>query len=369
MNGKKRFSRILIGLLLVPALLSGCERPTESVPELLEPVGVTVDTEKVTRGSLVVADLYEGSLTACISEIAFQIDGVIKEIRVYPGQEVRACTVLMNFDLEKTGERIDALKENIEYIEASGKYTDQINMLKVELAQAEYDEAAAAFGADSKNARIKKADLEQAWLTRNQTAEQRELELSEAQKELEKLQDSLEYQVVTAPQDGHVYYDNVRPGTYVQAGKTVAYVTDPGEMRFVVRTNLSPYYLEGRTFYAVVEGKRYELIPEFMSDEEKISIILSNGTISTSFRPDPSQDLSALSAGQFGMLFVEKEHLEDVLQVPSDALGYDGLNGYYVYVMENGARVKRYVKAGTSDGVMTEIREGLEEGEVVYVQN
>ena len=54
--------------------------------------------------------------------------------------------------------------------------------------------------------------------------------------------------------------------------------------------------------------------------------------------------------------------------MPSGAVMNDS-GGKYVYVDEDGSRVRRTVRAGVSTDGLVQIIEGLEEGEAVYVKD
>ena len=77
--------------ILLAASLSACavrEPEPESVPELLEPVGVKVDTAVATRGTLYAISAYEGSVVAAAEELRFEIGGRIDKVNVWPGKWV-----------------------------------------------------------------------------------------------------------------------------------------------------------------------------------------------------------------------------------------------------------------------------------------
>lgn len=59
----------------------------------------------------------------------------------------------------------------------------------------------------------------------------------------------------------------------------------------------------------------------------------------------------------------------DVLYVPSRAVLHDGEKNYVLVKGKDGKKEKREVGIGISDGVNTEIKEGLSEGEVVFVES
>ena len=119
--------RMLYALALTAALtLAGCASPAEApeVPDLLEPVGVKVDTAEVVRGSLYKTTAYEGSLVAAAEELSFEIDGRISEVHVWPGKWVEEGELLFELDQTALEERMASLQRQLEYIEANGAYDD-----------------------------------------------------------------------------------------------------------------------------------------------------------------------------------------------------------------------------------------------------
>ena len=63
------------------------------------------------------------------------------------------------------------------------------------------------------------------------------------------------------------------------------------------------------------------------------------------------------------------KYYEGYIKSLSKRVFYDVYGNPYVYVDEDGARVRRLVKIGKVTAGVTQILEGLEEGEVVYVKD
>jgi len=76
---------------------------------------------------------------------------------------------------------------------------------------------------------------------------------------------------------------------------------------------------------------------------------------------------SGVEFGDFGKLKLILEEKQNVLMIPETALQFSGGN-YYAYKDVNGESVRTIVKVGSKDGIRVEIKEGLEEGDLVYVQ-
>ena len=74
-----------------------------------------------------------------------------------------------------------------------------------------------------------------------------------------------------------------------------------------------------------------------------------------------------LTSGMFGAVYVKNGTKEDVLLIPANALHSDK-NGRYVYLMDGDKRIRRDVTTGSVTDIEVEIKEGLQEGDVVYVK-
>ena len=101
-----------IALVAVAALaLCGCEAKESAVsaPELLEPVGVRADRAEAVVGPIDVTTVLDASVVPAAEDLYFEIDGVVDEINVVPGQAVNAGDVLVTLSEEHAQEAYDAL--------------------------------------------------------------------------------------------------------------------------------------------------------------------------------------------------------------------------------------------------------------------
>lgn len=81
-----------------------------------------------------------------------------------------------------------------------------------------------------------------------------------------------------------------------------------------------------------------------------------------------AEDLNGAMLGDFILVCMVKDYHEQVLSIPNTSV-YKDSSGEYVYLMQDGIRVRRNVTTGYKNSVYTEIVEGLEEGDQVYVKN
>ena len=99
--------------------------------------------------------------------------------------------------------------------------------------------------------------------------------------------------------------------------------------------------------------------------KEYVSLVLSGEEVRSQFAlKDPH---AALQAGQFAMVCIVTRKADQALLIPSNSL-YSDSTGKYVYLIENGKRVRQNVKVGIATDWETQITEGLEEGAVIYVK-
>ena len=102
-----------------------------------------------------------------------------------------------------------------------------------------------------------------------------------------------------------------------------------------------------------------------MDQKELFARTLSGETITTEFEICDAG--IEVSVGDYAAVCVQSKLEENVLLIPRNAL-YIESGSRYVYVMENGGRSYRNVTVGHIAPHLVEIEEGLQEGDVVYVQ-
>ena len=366
-----RTYKLLILALCAACLLAGCaSAPVEDVPELMEPVGVKVDSAPVRRGDICTMTAHEGSIVAVGAELSFEIDGVLAPVDIYPGKWVTKGETLLTIDQSDLKERMDALQRQIDFQRQDGADEDELMRLDGEILRLNLEALKADPNADPQAVALAELDVEQNELDREQARESRELSLSALQADYDALAKDWNRNTIVAPFDGHVFYEAaLHEGTPVQAYKTVLYMADPSDLRLQVDEYISDTRVGGGTVYALIDGGRYEVEYDPMTREEMTAMILSGRSLITRFKVVvPEEDRGKVTAGQYASLIMELNRSEDVLLVPSGAV-YMASGSRYVYVITpDGGRVRRNIEVGRSNGVDTVITAGLEEGELVYVK-
>ena len=356
---KKWLCGLLCLLLCAPCALA------QQPPELLEPAGVQLNAAEAYIGEISNIRVYPGAVVPRVEEFYFEQEGVIDEMHVIVGQQVKAGDPLITLDTESETKRVEALRREIEQLDTNSAYEDELaqidlSILNLELRALEKqgDETAAA---------LKRLDIEEKKLELELAVSLRRLEMDQLVSELEQLEAEIEKNVLCAPFDGRVVYMSAewRHGNYVSAFTPLIYLADETQL-FVESEYISNSTLGmAHAVYAYVGDQQYALTATPVDEKKYLAKILSGESLIRQFTFDNPDD--SLASGQYAAICVESNYREDALLIPTNCL-YAADKTRYVYVMEDGVRTRRDVKVGITTDWYTQITEGLEEGELVYVK-
>ncbi len=359
----------LAALILAAALLAGCAQETAVVPELMEPVGVQSDVATAYVGEIYDIAHFDASVVAYVEELFFEVDGSVETINIYPGKLVEEGEVLIELNQKSIVERAEQLRREIEYAEQDNAYSDALTGLDIEMLNVELRQMQAQ-GADETQIALKKNEIAQKQAALEQTRALREPELAVKKEELKELEASLDKNVLRAPFSGRIIYGKqIVQGSWVTAYDPLFYIAD--DSRITVR---SEYVSEGMLnaasrLYAKIGGGEYEIKNRPIDQKEYIATVLAGETVMTEYDfTAGAEELEGVEAGQYAAVCVVSRYIPDALLIPGGAILRDAA-GQYVYVDENGARVKRAVEVGMTTDGMSQITAGLKEGEVVYVKD
>lgn len=273
--------------------------------------------------------------------------------------------VLVEKEIALSEKEIELTKNEITIAEK------EIEILNKEIEIAEKNSALAAEESPllAKEIALKKNEIEQMKTLQRQDKELRALELNNKQKELSELDVSINDNVIRAPFAGRIVYgDTLVPGSWVNAEDPVVFLAD--DSRFtVVCGNISDTVINRSShIFAKIGDKEYQLEYIPIDPDEYTKMMLLGEEVNTRFEIIATEDeLAQLEVGQYAAICMWRDYVPDALLVPSNAVQSDA-GGKYVYVEENGSRVKRTVKTGLETDSITQITEGLKEGDVVYVK-
>ncbi|MBQ7915727.1 MAG: biotin/lipoyl-binding protein [Firmicutes bacterium] len=360
---KKSIIYIIVLMLLCSML--GCQNSGSSGPDLLEPVGVKLDTAVAQRGDIYETTIYNGSVVPYVEELSFVVDGRLGEIGVKTGDTVRKGQVLATLDNEQTLKQIENLQEEISHAHTMGEYNDRLAQLDIEIAEEQLAKLRAD-GAPTNMCLEKELQIEQLELDLEQSQELRALELEYKEEQLAKLKKQISNGEIVAPFSGQVIYVlAAKEGSSIGAYKTVIGLAD--EDRLSVSTDYinATKIDDAQRVYARILDTDVQLTYVPMDSREYVSKVLAGETVKSEFIIET--DLEKFESGQFAAVMLITSYKENVLTVPANAV-YRDEKGRYVYKIQGDERIRCSITVGIANDVEVEIVEGLQEGDVVYVK-
>lgn len=394
MAGAKK--NICLALACLTAVCSGCGQgqagePLEDV-ELLEPVGVAMSYETAARRNLYSSSVYSAMVCPYLEEYQLDEGIVFAAYDSYPGDAVQQGSVLLHANVESYNDRIEALEESIADMDKS--YQEFLQENDKSLNQAKENQRIYAQVVDNLE-KIRPAESDPdypAWYSGDKyapggykrysnnllSANQSVLELEEARKQrtelyeldraynllqIKRLKEDRSKGTLTSGMAGYVaavqYYNE---GDWVSGDLPLVGVCDPNKVElrseYISKTEIR----RAEDVYALINGKRYEVEYEEISNEEYQKIKDQNGVVYSTFHV--LTDTEEIEMGAYAAIVVKKESRENVVTVPKDAIQRDG-NIRYVYLVNGNESVYTVVSIGMNDGMYTEILSGVKEGDKV----
>ncbi|MBQ6715528.1 MAG: hypothetical protein IJN21_03300 [Clostridia bacterium] len=361
-----------LALFLIASVMTGCtsKEETVSAPDLLPAAGVARDVAVVIRADHVSPKMYEAFTVAYTEELSFNVNGVIDEVNVLPGDFVRAGDRLVTLNLDSEKERAASLSESIERTKAANAYSNRISEIDIQILEVE-KQALIANGASNDEIRLKELDILQKKTDLEQTIEIQNMNLSKSEGELEALNRILANDAIIAPFDGYVARGiEVKKGSSVKAYQTVVLLSDHSRVS-IMSSSVSETSFRTATggSYALIGSKKYDIERVEMDKDEYAAKTLVGDTVYAQLNiTGPEGWEKEVEPGMYCAIVLLHNYVPDQLLIPQNAVLSD-TDGKYVYVVgENGERIKRLIKIRNyADSVYSVVLEGLEEGEQIYV--
>jgi HlyD family secretion protein len=397
-NGKKRRRWILwgtIGLVLVGGVV-GTTLALRS--------NTTIDPSKlakVERGDLARSVVATGKIEPLAKvEIKSKASGIVKQIFADYGDYVKTGQILVELDKEELEARVRELRATLLAAQASAEAAQatyernkveaegpDIPFLKSDMERArqlhaegliakpviENAEKAYQLALNKQMAALRTVAVSRAEISRAKA------QVAQAQAALEQADEDLRNSTIVSPMDGLVLSRNV------EIGDAVSSILVLGSQATLVMTlgDVSEVYVKGKVDEADISkvylGQRARIVVESLKDkkfEGKVTKISPLGVekdnvttfeVKVSIR-NPSGELKANMSANAEIIMEEKH---DVLMVPEAAVVYDKDRKTFLEVPDPKAdkgRRKIAAKLGISNGVKTELVEGLKEGDQVILQ-
>ena len=171
---------------------------------------------------------------------------------------------------------------------------------------------------------------------------------------------------ILAPISGTVTEINFKPGDNVEPGDAVAIIADFSSLK--TKINVSENDIQD--FYVGMPvNVRWRALPDsiFIGKVSKVSLSANPNTRSFEVEiiiPNPKNQLKP---GTVVTVDVMANEIKNAITVPKLILRELG-GKKYVFVVENGKAVRRFVKTGIESGIRTQILSGLKLGEQLVIE-
>ena len=374
---KIRISSLLIGSIIIVTIWSSHASKNKQGSGGMKteaPVKMNIINKRVIEGSLVPHKEVE---------IKTQLAGILDKLYVAVGDQVTPGTVIA---------RIKALPKSDEVVRA--QKTLHLAQLDLEEAAAKYQRSKQLFEKKMLSPE-KYEDQVRAW--------------KKARKQATHAQNELDFvlkghiagtkgasNLITSTIDGIIAELPCKEGSVVRElstyneGSTIATIADMRTILFEGKVGEMEvaYLRKGMEFEVslnAIKGKKFtttlaKVAPKATKTEKEESIKFAiEGTV----KIDPT-DQASIRAGYTAMADIVLEQATDVLAIKEKCLHQETSSepspstqegvqkkepGVFVWVYENGQKVKKSIQLGVSDGIYVEVKEGLTENDQVIVED
>lgn len=371
-------SRLLCALLAC-LVVAGCgakNTNTSTIIELAESTLSQAQTVVVQRGDMEVTVALDAWVGPKATQLTFPEKGKFGEFCVGIGEEVKKGDVLATSYLGDSKEQIEEQEEELEKLIANyeidkAMYESNIRIVEISMDRLYEIVETVPYMSDSYTEicyQLGTMDIQKQKdeLFLKQLTEKYELQRPYLEKQIQKLKADSSGNIIKAPYDGVVIaLADVSSGTDLDEQKDYVAIADLTTLyarcTYVSQSTINS--IEGAVFWK--DGMEYELAYVPMEEHAYRVMRNNNEDIYSEFELVNSGE--TISHGDYGKIILIAGHKEDVLMVPEVAIGSDSGQAF-VYKDVDGKREKVEVKTGSKDGIYVEITEGLQEGDVLYVQ-
>lgn len=389
----KNFITISLAFLLLTGCASaapGGDSVEADEVELEEPVGISANYDVACYRDLYSYDLYSTVIAPYVTEYSFEKDHVFKKYGYAPGTLVQSGDSLVYSETRDIDKQVEEIDEQIADMEAE-HVTDVDAMQKdindAKKAEYEVGQGVASFyewEPDKSN-----QAAHDGWakvLVKPQIAYKRAIQsrerLEQTLKELNegyeldhqykidskaRLQSKITDATIQAKEEGVIVNCNFYyGGETIEKEVPIIAVGDTSvkilKTDYIAKSTIA----KAQDYYAIVNGKRYEVAYEPMETEEYKQLEADGQTArSTFYIQDPNEELSM---GQYAVLVLVKDSRTDVLCVPQDAVKVEK-DATYCYVYDGENSIYTTIETGMKDGLYIEVLSGLKPGDKVLSAN
>ena len=368
--------------------------------DLLEPVNIQMNTEKAAYRNLYNAKVYSATVVPVTEEYAFEYSTNIEEILHYPGSKVEKDDILVISNSEKLDNDMKALEEKISamddemkqykaiYEESREIASEEVKQLKKNIEDfkiSEPEKYLTTDTADSKSqvnpeytqwqqeyeTRIGEYEIAMLNMTiadaqMEQKTKLYELDRDYIMTQLEGLNEEKSKYQIESGIDGEIvaisqmYYDQ----NAVAAGGPVIAVGNMDELiikcDYIKKATVS----SAKEIYSFIDGVRYDVTYQPIDTAEYERLDAKGEKIYSTFTIEGESE--NIQTGDFAVIVLVNDSRERVLTIPKGAIHKEsGIS--FVYKCVDGQNIQNMIHTGMSDGVYTEVTDGLSEGDMVVL--
>ncbi len=333
---KKRVISLILTFLCV--LSAGCGKNVyDDVPELITPVGKSISETEVIRTDLYTTTTINGEVLPKVTEYGFETTGVVTYVYVEIGDYVKAGDVLAEIDSTSAQAEVESIQEAIDEIDQ--QYDFEIRKLQDE----------------NKKSSITWQQKELNELIISQYEKLKVERTSAYEDKLALAKEKLLKTKIIAEESGRVTAMNLSSGRWAYEGNACIAVANESEHYIVCKAVEDELMKTADRMLTLNGGNVYSLT--FLRNDKEEDPEYSYFTV-------PGLNLKS---GDYAPIIIISDFVENVVAVPNDCL-YKESNSYFVYVIEDGTRVKKNVTPGFVGINYTEITEGVSEGDRIYIK-
>lgn len=334
---KKRIISTICILLCV--LLTGCGSTAnyEDVPELITPVGKSISETEVVRTDLYTTTVINGEVIPNIREYAFKTTGRVNYVYVKVGDYVKKGDILAEVESTAAQAEISEIEEKIK--EISNHYDYEIKKLQ-----------------DEKNkpgATWQLKELNDLIISQYEALKEEKVQILEEL--MTPAKEKLLRTKIIAEESGRVTAMNCSLNRTAYQDNPAFAVANESDHTIICDAVSAELLSSANKVFTLKDGKIYSV--NFLRND-------SEETPQYSYFELPGV---ALTSGDYAPIIIISDLKEDVVAVPNDCL-YVERDEYYVYVIAEGTRVKKKITVGFAGLNYTEVVDGLNEGDKVYIK-
>ena len=344
-------------MIVLTVSLTACGEKAPA-PELLQPIETVNAICVVSRNNLAICQTTGGYVVPKCVDMKFDFSSSVHDVAVVLGDHVKEGDLLfeLNSGLENDIRRLELsiTREQTEYDYDQEKFNKQIKDMK---------RAASAMGS-SYDGKMMQLQIREMQLNFRQNHAGQETKINEDRKKLEEWKQKLAESMVYAPCSGTIVYCNIaNDGDLIDEDKTFITIAKDDELvlacSYVAENDVRQY----SSITAQVGGDVYEVKHIPYTDEELFRMEKLGNSFDSYFTADLKD---SVKVGDYVLFTFRKSSNEKVLTVPNTAVTKFG-KSCSVTILKDGRQITKEVEIGDSDLNNTEIKGGLEEGDVVFV--